>query len=147
MEMSNWVDVTSVAKNNSIYNNVKPFEQKSALGKDEFLKILTTQLANQDPSSPLQDKDFIAQMATFSSLEQMTNLNKAFEKFTGNQMSQFAAVIGKEVSWTPDGAIGPVTGVVKGVSSQEGNYFYLVGNEKVPMTKVTEIKQVTTETN
>jgi flagellar basal-body rod modification protein FlgD len=144
--MSSWVDVTTVSKNNSIYNNVKPFEQKSVLGKDDFLRILTTQLAHQDPSSPLQDKDFIAQMATFSSLEQMTNLNNAFDKFSSTQMSQYAAAIGKEVSWTPDGASAPVTGVVNGVSNQDGNYFYLVGNEKVPMEKVTEIKQVATET-
>ncbi|MEH7300157.1 flagellar hook assembly protein FlgD [Neobacillus drentensis] len=144
--MSNWVDVTTVTKNNSIYSNVKPFEQKSALGKDEFLKILTTQLAHQDPSSPLQDKDFIAQMATFSSLEQMTNLNKAFDKFAGNQMSQYAAVIGKEITWTPDGSVEAVTGVVNGVSNQDGNYYYLVGNEKVPMSMVSEIKEVTSET-
>ncbi len=144
--MSSWVDVTTVSKNNSIYNNVKPFEQKSVLGKDDFLRILTTQLAHQDPSSPLQDKDFIAQMATFSSLEQMTNLNKAFDKFAGSQMSQYAAVIGKEVSWTPDGATAPKTGVVNGVSNQDGTYFYIVGKEKVPMEIVTEIKQVATET-
>lgn len=143
--MSNWVDVTTVSKNNSIYNNVKPYEEKSVLGKDDFLRILTTQLAHQDPSSPLQDKDFIAQMATFSSLEQMTNLNKAFDKFAGSQMSQYAAVIGKEVSWTPDDATASKTGVVTGVSSQDGNYFYIVGNEKVPMENVTEIKQVATE--
>ncbi|WML56335.1 flagellar hook assembly protein FlgD [Neobacillus sp. PS2-9] len=145
--MSNWVDVNTVAKNNSIYNNVQPFEQKSVLGKDDFLKILTTQLANQDPSSPLQDKDFIAQMATFSSLEQMTNLNKAFEKFSSNQMSQFAAVIGKEISWTPDGSVSPVTGVVTGISNQNSNYYYLVGDQKIPISAVTEIKQLKTETN
>ncbi|MEH7308468.1 flagellar hook assembly protein FlgD [Neobacillus drentensis] len=144
--MSNWIDVTTVSKNNSIYNNVKPYEQKSVLGKDDFLRILTTQLAHQDPSSPLQDKDFIAQMATFSSLEQMTNLNKAFDKFAGSQMNQYAAVIGKEVSWTPAGATSPKTGVVTGVSNQDGNYFYIVGNEKIPMENVTEINQVTTET-
>jgi len=144
--MNNWVDVTTVSKNNSIYNNVKPFEQKSVLGKDDFLRILTTQLAHQDPSNPLQDKDFIAQMATFSSLEQMTNLNKAFDKFAGNQMSQYAAVIGKEISWTPDGETASKTGVVSGVTNQGGMYFYIVGNEKVPMEAVSEIKQVGTET-
>lgn len=143
--MSNWIDIAAATKNNSIYNNVKTFEQKSVLGKDDFLKILTTQLAHQDPSSPLQDKDFIAQMATFSSLEQMTNLNKAFEKFANNQMSNHAAIIGKEISWTPDGATAPITGVVKGVSTQDGNYYYIVGNEKIPAEKVTEINQVNAE--
>ncbi|PFP30816.1 flagellar hook assembly protein FlgD [Bacillus sp. AFS073361] len=143
--MSNWVDITTVSKNNSIYKNSKPFEEKSKLGKDDFLRILTTQLAHQDPSNPLQDKDFIAQMATFSSLEQMTNLNKTIDTLAGRQMSQYAGTIGKEISWTLEGSTSPETGVVTGVSTQNGDYFYLVGNEKVPMEKVTEIKQITTE--
>ncbi len=139
------MDITNVPNSNSTFNNVKPFEQKSILGKDDFLRILVTQLANQDPSSPLQDKDFIAQMATFSSLEQMTNLNTAFGKFAKSQINQYTAAIGKEISWTPAGAKSPVTGVVNGVSSQDGNYFYLVGNEKVPISQVTEIKEVKPE--
>jgi flagellar basal-body rod modification protein FlgD len=137
--MSSWVDIANVPKNNSIFNN-KSFEQKSSLGKDDFLRILTTQLSHQDPSSPLQDKDFIAQMATFSSLEQMTNLNKAFEKVANQQISQFANSIGKEITWTLDNS--SASGVVNGVSVQDGNYFYMVGNEKVPVESVTEIKEV-----
>jgi flagellar basal-body rod modification protein FlgD len=73
------------------------------LGKDDFLKILMTQLQNQDPMNPMQDKDFIAQMATFSSLEQMTNLTKTMEKFVENQnQSQLIAYnqfVGKQVTW------------------------------------------------
>ncbi len=47
------------------------------MGKDEFLKILVTQLQNQDPLNPMDDKEFIAQMAQFTSLEQMQNVAKA----------------------------------------------------------------------
>jgi flagellar basal-body rod modification protein FlgD len=141
--MSNWTDITTATQNNSIYNNVKPFEQKSVLGKDDFLRILTTQLSHQDPSAPLQDQDFIAQMATFSSLEQMTNLNTSFDKFANSQMSQYSTSIGKEIGWTPDGSTTPVSGVVTGVSTQDGNYFYMVGDEKVPIENVTDIQQIT----
>lgn len=73
------------------------------LGKDDFLKILMTQLQNQDPMNPMQDKDFIAQMATFSSLEQMTNMNKTMEKFVnahnGDLLLKYSSMIGKEVEW------------------------------------------------
>lgn len=54
------------------------------MGRDQFLHILLTQLANQNPLDPLQDKDFIAQMAQFSSLESMQSLNKNFESLMGD---------------------------------------------------------------
>ncbi|BCB03358.1 flagellar hook assembly protein FlgD [Bacillus sp. KH172YL63] len=76
---------------------------KDILGKDDFLKILMTQLQNQDPLNPMQDKDFIAQMATFSSLEQMTNLTKTMEKFVDNQnqsqLISYNQFVGKQVTW------------------------------------------------
>lgn len=59
--------------NNNITN--KP---RNDLDKDAFLRLLTTQLANQDPLNPMEDKEFIAQLAQFSSLEQMQSLNKTF---------------------------------------------------------------------
>ncbi|WP_245602123.1 flagellar hook assembly protein FlgD [Peribacillus kribbensis] len=73
------------------------------LGKDDFLKILMTQLQNQDPMNPLEDKDFIAQMATFSTLEQITNLGKTMDKFVSSQQQNsliaYNQFVGKDVTW------------------------------------------------
>lgn len=49
------------------------------LGKDEFLKLLVTQMTHQDPLNPLDDKAFIAQLAQFSQLEQLIAMNKGLE--------------------------------------------------------------------
>lgn len=55
------------------------FGAGSVLDRDAFLQLLITQLANQDPLSPLQDHEFVAQLASFSSLEQLENLNEAMQ--------------------------------------------------------------------
>ncbi len=59
-------------------NKTQDNKSKNDLDKDAFLRLLTTQLANQDPLNPIEDREFIAQLAQFSSLEQMQSLNKAF---------------------------------------------------------------------
>lgn len=73
------------------------------LDKDAFMKILIAQLQNQDPTNPMKDNEFIAQMAQFSSLEQTMNLTKAFEKFAEaqnqTQLIQYNQFVGKTVKW------------------------------------------------
>src|SRR3954469_966156 len=82
-----------------------------SLGKDEFLKLLVTQLQHQDPMNPMDDKDFMGQMAQFSSLEQITNLVAATQQQAfSSQMSQAVGLIGHQVSWvSTDGTNGSGT--------------------------------------
>ena len=73
------------------------------MGKDDFMKLLITQLQNQDPTNPMKDNEFIAQMAQFSALEQTMNLSKSFDKFaeaqSQSQLIQYNSFAGKEVRW------------------------------------------------
>lgn len=73
------------------------------MGKDAFMKILIAQMANQDPTNPMKDTEFVAQMAQFSALEQTMNLAKAFEKFADSQnqsqLIQYNSFVGKEIKW------------------------------------------------
>ncbi len=71
---------------------------KNTLGKDDFLKLLIVQLENQDPTKPLEDKAFIAQMAQFSSLEQMTEINTTLSNLIiNNKINNAYSLLGKWV--------------------------------------------------
>jgi len=61
-----------------------------SVDKTEFLELLVAQLKNQDPTSPLKNEDFIAQLATFSSLEQLISINQAVTKLAEGAAAGFA---------------------------------------------------------
>ena len=90
--------VDNAVNNFNKANTVNGRTASQQLGKDDFLKLLITQLSNQDPTNPMEDTQFIAQMAQFSSLEQMTNMNESFNKMASMiNSSQAAATIGRTV--------------------------------------------------
>ncbi|AHH05130.1 flagellar hook assembly protein FlgD [Borrelia miyamotoi] len=102
----------------------------SNLGRDDFLKLLITQLKYQDPTDPMKDKEFIAQMAQFSALEQMTNMSKSFESLSSAlDKNKDLGLLGKIVEFeNVDGEIvkGKVTNIKMGVVPQimiDGKYY------------------------
>lgn len=91
--------ISSTSNSNNVSTN------KSVLGKDDFLKLMIAQLKNQDPLNPMDGTEYASQLAQFSSLEQITNLNEYLkESVDANYMltqsinnTMLATLIGKEV--------------------------------------------------
>jgi flagellar basal-body rod modification protein FlgD len=100
---------------NKALNAGKTVTAGGDMGKDEFLKILITQLSHQDPTQPMQDKEFIAQMAQFSSLEQMTNVSSEISKVAALlAKGQAVSLLGRMVEIVAGSQV--VEGVVDEVS-------------------------------
>ncbi len=132
----------SVNNNSTTQNNTTGTSTnstgKSSLGKDDFLKLLVTQLQYQDPLQPMDNTQFIAQMAQFSSLEQMQNLNSSMT------VSQASSMIGKTISWTDDNGKAQ-SGVVDSVKITDGTPYVVVAGTSVDLDKITTIQNAATK--
>ena len=102
------------------------------LGKDDFLQLLVTQLQHQDPLAPMEDKDFIAQMAQFTSLEQMKNMNNAV------QVTQATSYIGKQVTWA-DSQGTEQTGIVTAIRIVNSEPKVMIGAEAIELKKIMSV--------
>lgn len=109
------------------------------LGKDDFLNLLVTQLRYQDPLKPMEDKEFIAQMAQFSSLEQMQNMNTSFESVKAFSLigKRVTANIADEIT----GEVSVVEGDVSAVKMSGGKTFVIVRGEDIPIDRITNVTQ------
>ncbi len=115
----------------------KPKEFKSTLDKDSFLRLLITQLQYQDPLNPVEDKEFVAQMAQFSALEEMQNMNKATTK------AQAFSMIGKSIYSiqynSTTGEYDEIEGQVTSVLLLNNQPYLMVGNKQVSLDSVEEV--------
>ena len=117
-------DQTKVQNAVDMYNKsiaVNGRQPSHELGKDDFLKILMAQMTNQDPTSPMENTEFIAQMAQFSSLEQMTNMSTSFEKLASMMNSTEAqSILGRSVEIDLGDTVtkGVVEGATRGSNPQ-----------------------------
>lgn len=108
--------------------------------RNEFLQLLTTQLKYQDPLEPMKDHEFIAQLAQFSTLEELQTLNQRMDLFAWvGGMGQAASFIGRTVTLQlEDGT--RVEGVVDGVRVQNGVPYLEVKGRQYPMTALVHVR-------
>jgi flagellar basal-body rod modification protein FlgD len=103
------------------------------LGANQFLKLLTTELQNQDPLNPVDDTQSVAQLAQFSALQATQELNTSFQNFQSNfGVLQASSLIGKKVTVVSTDGTGNssnITGTVSTIAVQNGQpYFTMTGS-------------------
>jgi flagellar basal-body rod modification protein FlgD len=114
--------------------------KESQMEMDDFLKLLTSQLQYQDPMEPMKDTEFIAQMASFSSLDQMSSLNKNFESFFQTQMNQSVqSYLGKVVT-LQGGESAETHGLVTAVTHKDGVMKLTVNGSDHDASHVTRVE-------
>jgi flagellar basal-body rod modification protein FlgD len=109
------------------------------MGSGDFLKLLTTELQNQDPMSPMDDTQSVAQLAQFSALSATQELNSSFQNFQSNfGVMQASGLIGKKVTVVSTDATGNssnITGTVNTIAVQNGvPYFTMTGSNGQALT-------------
>jgi flagellar basal-body rod modification protein FlgD len=119
-------------------------EEPGRLGKESFLRLLVTELQHQDPTRPMEDRDFIAQMAQFSSLEQARNLNSEIQNLIRSSRSAEAfSLLGKRIEAYNERTRTRTSGIVDSVRFHEDQMFLRVGRTEVPITDVQQVHNVT----
>jgi flagellar basal-body rod modification protein FlgD len=142
---------TSVTGTNNVWpyyakGNLPPGKNSGGneLGKDQFLHILITQLRNQDPMQPMQDREFIAQMAQFSAVEQIMNMGKELSMLR-QSFGLSSGLIGQSVTWNvydESGQIsGTKTGIVDAIVMKDGKQYLKSGTDEVPLEEIVKIER------
>ena len=120
-------------------------EPVKTMGKDEFLKLLITELQHQDPTNPMQDREFIAQMAQFSSLEQMLNFNKNMTKLLDNVSFQSSFnLLGLNVNVNTtnldeSGNFITKGGMVESVNKKGSDVYVKINGEEYPVSDIVSV--------
>ena len=117
-----------------------PTNPNASLGKDDFLKLFVAQMQHQDPMNPTDNSEFMAQMAQFSSLEQMSNMAKSNQELASAlTLGQAVGLIGRNVTFT-DAAGAEQSGVVEMVSTESGSPVLTVaGKSGVLPSSITQV--------
>lgn len=131
------VNFTPIGNNNPTFS--QPRNTHNELGKNDFLKLMVTQLQYQDPMQPSDNQQFMAQMAQFSALEQMQNISK------DSSMTQAINLIGKKVEATYknpiSGEVEPISGIVTKMVVTNGVPKILVDAKEVELKDISVVTQ------
>ena len=113
----------------------------NGMGKDTFMKLLVAQMSNQNPMEPTDDKEMIAQMTQFSTLEQITNMaTESTKSATASQMSQAVNLLGRTVTYL-DSDGNKQTGTVDQVSMVNGAPNLTVGGDDgITTSQITQVR-------
>jgi flagellar basal-body rod modification protein FlgD len=129
---------------NSISTQISNTDQVSRvpqkiLSQDDFLKLLVTQLANQDPLNPVKDTDFIAQMSQFSVLEQIKSLGSGIDQLRSEEsLNRANSLLGQTVVITTD-SDETITGIVDAVDFEAGTPQLIVNGQTYPLSQLQRI--------
>ncbi len=133
-----WTDYISGGDKSS--SKLGSREVNSNLDKDAFLRLLVTQLQYQDPLNPMDDKEFLSQMAQFTSLEQMNNMNASVSK------SQAFSMIGKLVIGTiydeKTNTYEEVAGQVQYVTLKKGEPYLVINGKEMSVNDVENVYEI-----
>ncbi|OWA33765.1 hypothetical protein B9G55_20745 [Saccharibacillus sp. O16] len=118
----------------------KKASESATMGKDQFMTILVAQLKNQDPLSPMDNSQFTAQMAQFSSLEQLMNMSNQLTQMNAS-MGSASQLIGQKITWYDTETKNYLTGDVTSVLQKDGKMFAAVDSYLVPVTDITVVEK------
>jgi flagellar basal-body rod modification protein FlgD len=113
----------------------------SAMGENDFLKLLVAQLQYQDPMNPTGNDQFMQEQAQFSTVEGINNLQKTMQSMESDQqLAQSVSLIGKQVTYIAADGTSTATGVVSSVTSSSGALTLTVGGQHVDPSSVVTVE-------
>ena len=114
------------------------------LTQQDFLKLLSTQMQNQDPMQPMDDSQFMAQMAQFSTLQATTTMGTDMTALrTHSDLATASSLVGRNVTITNE-TVGVVSGTVTGVDASSGSAEVVIGGKSYSLSDITNVTPVAT---
>jgi len=108
--------------------------------RDQFLRLMITQLQNQNPLEPTSQEDFLMQLSQFSMLEGIDKLNLSFNQMLKVQeLAQGAQLVGRTVQYKTDSGV--ATGVVQSAGMVNGSLTLTIGGNQIPVDDVISVTQ------